>query len=950
MMKKIVAIAQILLMVFFWNVPLVNVRFANADDSDIFGNNIQPNVMIFLDNSGSMDDQVLSSPYNSTTIYNNPLTYVSAKVYQQFTKKKDCKPDPNPCYKVYAETIGAVNSSAAQGALTTTGYWTGKISGSNVDLYYGNYLNWQACASCSSTDKKINIAKRVLTNILNNVQGVRFGLMDFKYSPLGGQMVAPIGTAASSIITNLNGVSPSSSTPTGEALQDVQKYFKGLYSGYSSPIQYSCQSNFIIVISDGLWNGTVNPASIATGLFAQDHSSTYSGTQNVIVNAIGFGLDSSDPGIASLQQTAKNGGGTYYTANTEVDLERSLQAAISQIITASFSFANPVVPTTGTSGSTRGYFASFQSDPVRPFWRGYLKAYTRDANGLIQVDTNGIPLDSALAWDAGQQLSTLAPNGRTIYTAVSGTMQSFNLTNAVITNSLLGASSNSQHDQILNFTLGIDAYDENGNGDTTEQRAWKLGDIFHSTPVLITPPFLPSSDLSYNTFKTNNASRTKILLAGANDGMMHAFRESDGTELWAFIPPDQLDNLQDLTSATGTHDFFVDGSPIAADIKTGSVWKTIVIFGERRGGKTYYALDITDTTNPQYLWSFTDSKMGEGWSEPAIGKVKVAGGTDKYVAFIGGGYDTTSNNSSGKAVFAIDLATGSKLWEYYKPGTPSGDQQYMNFSIAAAPAIVDLDSDGYIDRVYIGDVGGQLWKFDVSPPATLVGGMVSNWTARRFFAAAASQSNPPPVGEYYPTQAIYAPPAVAYDTSGAVWIYFGTGDRNHPNSSSSNRFYGMKDDGSMSNGSALTESSLTNVTSGSGAITVGWYIQLNNNEKILAAPTVFNGAVLFTTFTPASTAACGNGGGAAQLYAVNSTTGDAALDLSGGTTAAAGQSALSLAKAIGTGIPSRPEIIITESAKTGSPYVITGTTNRQITNTAVPAVLTKKIFAWREVF
>ena len=949
-MKRMLAIFQVVLLLFFWNVPLVNVRFSYADDSDIFGNNIQPNVMIFLDNSGSMDDDVLASPYNFNTTYDTPLTYTSSSVYQQFTKKKDCKPDPQPCYKVYAANISAVNSSSAQSALSGSGYWSGKISGSTVDLYYGNYLNWQECAACSSSDKKINIAKRVLTNILSNVQGVRFGLMDFKYSPNGAQMVASIGTGTSTIITNLNGISPTSSTPTGEALQDVQKYFKGLYTGYSSPIQYSCQSNFVIVISDGLWNGSVNPAPVATNLFTQDHSSTYSGTQNVIVHAVGFGLDASDPGVASLQQTAQNGGGSYYTANNEVDLEKALQAAISQIITASFSFANPVVPTTGASGNARGYFASFQSDPSRPFWRGYLKAYTRDSNGLIQVDGNGIPLDSSLVWDAGQQLTTTTASSRTVYTAVSGARQNFTLSNSAIANSLLGATSTSQHDKIVNFTLGVDAYDDNGNGDTSEQRAWKLGDIFHSTPVLITPPFLPSSDSSYNTFKTSNASRTTVLLAGANDGMMHAFRESDGTELWAFIPPDQLDSLKDLTVTSASHDFLVDGSPVAADVKTGSNWKTIVIFGERRGGKSYYALDITDTTNPSYLWSFTDSKMGESWSEPAIGKIKMSDGTEKYVAFIGGGYDTTSNNASGKAVFAIDLATGSKLWEYYKPASPVGDQQYMNFSLAASPSAVDLDNDGYIDRIYIGDVGGQLWKFDVSPAAIVSGGLVTNWTGRRFFAGAPSQTNPPVSGEYYPAQAIYAPPAVAYDTAGAVWVYFGTGDRNHPNNTSTNRFYGIKDDGSMSNANTLTESSLTNVTSGAGSVTQGWFVVLNNNEKVLASPSAFNKAVFFTTFTPASTAACGNGGGAAKLYAVNFTTGDAALDLSTGTSAATGQSALSLAKAIGTGIPSRPEVIMSESGKTGSPYVITGTTNRQITNTAVPAVLTKKIFAWREVF
>ena len=149
----------------------------------------------------------------------------------------------------------------------------------------------------------------------------------------------------------------------------------------------------------------------------------------------------------------------------------------------------------------------------------------------------------------------------------------------------------------------------------------------------------------------------------------------------------------------------MDGSPIAADVKISGTWKTIVVFGLRRGGKTYHALDITDTTNPTYLWSFTDTKLGETWSEPAIGKVKV-GGADKFVAFVGGGYDTPQNNALGKAFFVIDLATGAKLWEYYNDGT-SDDRQYMSFSIPGNPTAVDLNSDGYVDRVYIGDVGGQ---------------------------------------------------------------------------------------------------------------------------------------------------------------------------------------------------------------------------------------------------
>jgi type IV pilus assembly protein PilY1 len=119
----------------------------------------------------------------------------------------------------------------------------------------------------------------------------------------------------------------------------------------------------------------------------------------------------------------------------------------------------------------------------------------------------------------------------------------------------------------------------------------------------------------------------------------------------------------DLTADSGGHEYSVDSSPIAADVKISGSWKTIVVFGQRRGGKNYYALDITDTTNPQYLWTFNDANLGESWSEPAIGKVKMSDGTDKWVAFLGGGFDTThtnydtSGNHISESFFVIDLST-----------------------------------------------------------------------------------------------------------------------------------------------------------------------------------------------------------------------------------------------------------------------------------------------------
>jgi type IV pilus assembly protein PilY1 len=761
-MRKALAIVQIISIV-LWNTW--SVRLVAADDSDIFGNNVEPNVLILLDTSGSMEgaDGTITTqhPYDPAETYSG--SRVSTTVYRRtcFFGNFFCT------YNVYASSISDVNSSSAQTALSTVGYWSGSIGGSNLQLFVGNYVNYANCSSCQQTsEEKIDIAKRVITNMVNNVDGVRFGVMRFNTSGTMGQMVSEVGTDTATIISAVNAIDAVGNTPLGEQMDDAGRYFKGqaLRNGntYTSPIQYSCQPNFIIVISDGEDNGPLaNPVTEATNRYTQDHSTYYTGSQNVIVHTVGFSLNPSDASekqaLSDLQQMATNGGGTFYTADNSAQLEHALQDAISQIMAATFSFATPTIPTTATSGATRAYLASFQSNASRPFWRGYLKAYNL-VNGTLPVDsTTGLPSGTPV-WDAGQQLSAKTASSRTVKTYASSALQDFTTGNSAITTSLLNASNSTEKDQIINYIRGATDYnDEDADNNTSEERPWKLGDIFHSTPVLVSPPFSYSTDSSYNSFKTTNASRTAILLAGANDGMLHAFRESDGEELWAFIPPNLLDQLKNLKALSGNRDYFVDASPIVADVKTGGSWKTIAIFGERRGGNRYYALDITNTSSPQYLWSFSDSNLGETWSEPAIGKVRMSDSTDKWVAFIGAGFDSThANYSTGnkvnEAFFAIDLSNGTKVWEYYNATGSTDDRQYMNFSMPAAPTAVDLTNDGYIDRVYIGDVGGQLWKFDVAPTggAAVSGGLINNWTGKRLFAAASSQANPPPAGEYYP--------------------------------------------------------------------------------------------------------------------------------------------------------------------------------------------------------
>src|SRR5205807_2993579 len=272
---------------------------------------------------------------------------------------------------------------------------------------------------------------------------------------------------------SVNGLSPTGDTPLGDALYDVGQYFKGQATAagtqgpFSSPIQLECQPNFVIFITDGMQtSGARNMPTEGTNRFTQDHATSFTGVQNVIVHTVGFGVTvnttaaETQAAYDTLSATAKNGGGQFYISDDETRLQAALQDAIRRIVQATFTFATPVVPTTSTTGSTKAYLAAFRSDPSIPFWRGFLKAYQRDSTGLVPVDANGVPLNSALVWEAGQVLSGISSSSRTIYTVVGGSRVSFAKGTASITTAMLGASSSTERDQTIDFVRGIDVLDE----------------------------------------------------------------------------------------------------------------------------------------------------------------------------------------------------------------------------------------------------------------------------------------------------------------------------------------------------------------------------------------------------------------------------------------------------------------------------------------------------------
>jgi type IV pilus assembly protein PilY1 len=392
--------------------------------------------------------------------------------------------------------------------------------------------------------------------------------------------------------------------------------------------------------------------------------------------------------------------------------------------------------------------------------------------------------------------------------------------------------------------------------------------------------------------------------------------------------------------------------------KSWDEWRTVLVCGLRKGGNTYFALDITDTLNPKYLWEFPKSTdaatlaiVGQSWSEPVIGRVKIEKGgnlVERWVAFIGGGFDPSEkvdkDATIGKAFFVVDMKTGEIIWQFLYDKNDS-IKKWMTHALPASPTAVDTNFDGYVDKVYIGDMGGQMWVFDVSFDESTKKSD-SLWAGKRLFTAPKGGSE---------KHNIYYAPAVAFDKNGIPWVYFGTGDREDPTdyNNEQERFYAVKDDGSGDY--PRDEGDLKDVTldkDNTFAVDTtkkGWYIKLEKSgkqlEKVLAKPTVFNRLLYFTTYTYTQSADLCAVAGISKDYIVEYLSGGGALsvddlsDLSG--------TAGARSREIGVGAPSAPVISVNMKGKAS---VIIMTTSGQIfSQTAFSPTTSREILYWRDV-
>ena len=471
---------------------------------------------------------------------------------------------------------------------------------------------------------------------------------------------------------------------------------------------------------------------------------------------------------------------------------------------------------------------------------------------------------------------------------------------------------------LINWIRGVDnKEDENIDSSLTDVRASVHGDVLHSRPLVIN---YGGTTGIYAFYGSNDGT-----FRGTKVGQNEAVGSTDGQEVWSFVAPEHYSSLGRLynnaplikyigLSAPRTpRDYYFDGNIgvyQSADLAT-----THIFISMRRGGRFIYALDVSDPTAPKFLWkkSYTDagfSELGYTWSEPKVVALKKTSGiacnasdSSTYVLglIFGAGYDPASedvtsgsfrpNATMGRGVFVLNAADGS-LIKLLQP--PAND--YAGFSNSARRytfpsdvTLLDTDGDGCIDRVYVGDTGAKLHRFDIGDANS------ADWKAYTIAALGDIGNN----GGSNDRRFLYPPEVVLTVIGGSqvAYVMDGTGDREQPSTTAiADRFYMIKDTlavgaaaaTSTANSHAVTESQLTPVSNFNAATTTidatassfkGWYITYDNGEKSVNAPLTVAGTTFFGTNLPKAVdpKSCEANLGIARGYALNFLTGTSAF-------------------------------------------------------------------------
>jgi type IV pilus assembly protein PilY1 len=611
--------------------------------------------------------------------------------------------------------------------------------------------------------------------------------------------------------------------------------------------------------------------------------------------------------IDDLWHTAVNGYGTYFSAGNPALLSSGLSSALAGV--SARSGASAAATTSNPNIATGDNFV-FSSTFTSVNWDGEL------VRQQLNLDTGAI--STSVDWSAQAALD--ANTSRTIYTydptagnklrlftwSTLGADQSW-FNSAAITSlsqfcssgvTCLGATEKAAAagENLVNFVRG----ERNNEGSSTDiskyyrARSHVLGDIVSAEAVYVKTPLFSYTDAGYGGYKSANATRQGMVYVAANDGMLHAFNASTGAEEWAYIPNSVLPNLYKLADKNYAtqHQYFVDGTPVQADVYFGGAWHTILVGGLAGGGRGYYALDVTNPAAPVALWEFTyDTSKGAGYTTDAnlgyaFGKPEVTQLKDgTWVVLITSGYNNVSPGDGKGYLYVLNAQTGSKISTLStntgSTGTPSGLAQIRTW-------VDHPDSSNIALRVYGGDLLGNLWRFDIDNNVAPAGNE-STLLATLKSSSLASQpiTSKPELGLVNSYPVVYVGTGrylgVTDLTDASAQSIYAVHDKLLPTGVGNPRTEGTFIKQTLTAATCPAGSAATICSAGQAVRTStnlsvdfasnsGWYVDLlDSGERITNDPQLALGTIIFTANVP-NVSAC-TIGGYSYLYYFNYKTG-----------------------------------------------------------------------------
>lgn len=613
------------------------------------------------------------------------------------------------------------------------------------------------------------------------------------------------------LISEVDNLEASTNTPLAETYYEMTRYMRsmGRYhdlgnGSFSSPIEYRCQRNFSVVVTDGLptydrsfptndpdrknpaisgnnnlpdWDGVNNDGNNTNGdnegdtLYLDDFSKfaydidlrnttnkDLAGKsfndpafpkQNMLTYTVGFAVANQ-----MLEDAAKYGHGKYYTANDSAELTDRLNQAINEI-SAKAGSGGAGASSSATLTSNTTYYKTLYNPED---WSGTIEAY-RLNNATGRTESLLWTTDSTVTpGNNGASYQTYNTNTKKIvslnYDALSDAQKTLLITQAQTLSPASGA-------QLLNWSRG-------GEVEALRKRDALLGDIINSSLVRVAPETQTigaiTGDTSYDSYLTAKKSAlTTSLLFNGNDGFFHVLNADSGSHRYGYMPSPVMSKLGVLAdkeyAENGYHTFAVDGQISVSDAQIGNVWSTVAVGGQGAGGKSMFAVRVfrqsgTNRNTPEALWEVgapaTDTSanewndLGYTYSQPAIARLP----DNRWVAVFGNGYGSYKGKA---ALYVVDLANGSLIKKIVVDENNSGAAAVQAYGNGLSSPQIVVNAQHQIERIYAGDLRGNMWKFTGS-----------DFSASKLYAAGAGHP-------------VTVKPLITEHPDGGYLISFGTG-------------------------------------------------------------------------------------------------------------------------------------------------------------------------------